>query len=99
MEYSMTKAILTYKPENVLKAIYEETDSKLIVKELVKFFQERIEYDKGNYELKEMEINAFTQIVWILESVQQVKQIEWNYDISFEGLKLFLVENNIDDYK
>ena len=95
----MTKAILTYKPENVLKAIYEEKDSKLIVKELVKFFQERIEYDKGNYELKEMEINAFIQIVWILESVQQVKQIEWNYEISFEGLQLFLVENNIDDYK
>ena len=99
MEYSMTKAILTYKPESVLKAIYEETDSKLIVKELVKFFQERIEYDKGNYELKEMEINAFIQIVWILESVQQVKQIEWNYEISFEGLQLFLVEKNIDDYK
>ena len=55
MEYSMTKAILAYKPESVLKAIYEETDSKLIVKELVKFFQERIEYDKENYELKELE--------------------------------------------
>ena len=35
MEYSLTKAILAYKPENVLKSIYEQESSESIVKEII----------------------------------------------------------------
>lgn len=52
MEYSLTKAILAYKPENVLKSIYEQESSERIVKEIIKFLNERIDYDMGNIELK-----------------------------------------------
>ena len=62
MEYSLTKAILAYKPENVLKSIYEQESSESIVKEIIKFLNERIDYDIGNIELKEREISTFKPV-------------------------------------
>lgn len=98
MEYSLTKAILAYKPENVLKSIYEQESSESIVKEIIKFLNERIDYDMGNIELKEREISTFKQLIFLLNSVQKVKQVEWNYEIPFVGFQLFLEEKNIENY-
>ena len=98
MEYSLTKAILAYKPENVLKSIYEQESSERIVKEIIKFLNERIDYDMGNIELKEREISTFKQLIFLLNSVQKVKQVEWNYEIPFVGFQLFLEEKNIENY-
>ena len=98
MEYSLTKAILAYKPENVLKSIYEQESSESIVKEIIKFLNERIDYDIGNIELKEREISTFKQLIFLLNSVQKVKQVEWNYEIPFVGFQLFLEEKNIENY-
>lgn len=98
MEYSLTKAILAYKPMNVLKSIDEQAASEIIVKEIVKFLNERINYDVGNVELKEREIKIFTEIMGLLNSVNQVKQTEWNYEIPFAGFQLYLEEKNIENY-
>lgn len=98
MEYSLTKAILAYKPVNVLKSIYEQESSESIVKEIIKFLNERIDYNMGNIELKEREISTFKQLRFLLNSVQQVKQVEWNYEIPFVGFQLFLEEKNIENY-
>ncbi len=64
MEYSLTKAILAYKPMNVLKSIDEQAASEIIVKEIVKFLNERINYDVGNVELKEREIKSLLKL-WV----------------------------------
>lgn len=33
-----------------------------------------------------------------MNSVQKVKQVEWNYEIPFVGFQLFLEEKNIENY-
>ena len=52
----------------------------------------------GNIELKEREISTFKQLIFLLNSVQKVKQVEWNYEIPFVGFQLFLEEKNIENY-
>ncbi len=34
----------------------------------------------------------------LLNSVNQVKQTEWNYEIPFAGFQLYLEEKNIENY-
>ena len=58
VKYSITKALVVYRPENVIQSIYDN-NSKEFVEELKRFFRERIECNRSNMSLKEQENEAF----------------------------------------
>ena len=47
VKYSITKALVVYRPQNVIQSIYDD-NSKEFVEELKRFFRERIECNRSN---------------------------------------------------
>lgn len=90
MKYSITKAIVMYQPSEIMAGLYENTDELIIL--LKDFFSAQIEKDRANQKLKQKEIEAFTQILMLLDDISSIKSIDWNYAISFAGFKKFLAE-------
>lgn len=96
MKYSITKALVAYRPQKIIKCIYESPEDFL--EELKKFFQERIECNKNNPKLKHKETEAFQQILFILNGISDALEIDWDYHLSFDGFKKYLAEKNISNY-
>lgn len=96
MKYSIIKAVVLYQPADIIYGFYENTEE--LVSLLKKFFTAQIERDKENEALKEKEIEQFSQILILLEDVQTVKTIDWDYGISFDGFKRYLTERSIKNY-
>lgn len=67
MKYSITKALVTYRPQKPIKCLYESPEDFL--KELKKFFRDRIEYNKNNPELKQAETMAFQEVLLVLDEI------------------------------
>lgn len=96
MKYSITKAILTYQPRDVLECIYSDTEH--LPEKLKEFLQHRIEINQSNPELKSSENQAFKEAIYILDEADNVKYEQWDYHAPFVGFKLFLTEQDISDY-
>lgn len=96
MKYSIVKAIRMYQPKEILEGVFGNTEE--LVDILKAFFEERIQQNKLNLSLKERETKAFQEILLVLDDVQDVSTIEWDYDIVFEGLKKYLTERTIIDF-
>lgn len=96
MKYSITKALVMYRPQKIIKCIYESSEDFL--EELKKFFQERIECNKNNPKLKQKETEAFQRILFILDGISDALEIDWDYHLSFDGFKKYLSEKNISNY-
>lgn len=96
MKYSITKAIIVYKPKEIIAGLYDNTDE--LVGLLRKFFNAQIEKDKENESLKQLEIEQFRQILMVLDGVSKIRKIEWNYDFSFIGFRKYLAEKAISNY-
>ena len=96
MKYSITKALVVYRPQKVIKCIYESPEDFL--KELKKFFQDRIECDKNNPILKQAEIMAFQEILLVLNEISDEPELDWDYHMSFDGFNKYLQEKNIQNY-
>lgn len=96
MKYSITKALVVYRPEKVIKCIYDSPESFVDI--LKDFFRERIEYNKENVELKRQESQAFGEILSYLENVSVVPNLDWGYYMPFDGFRKYLEEEKIDDY-
>ena len=96
IKYSITKALVVYRPQKIIKCIYESP--KDFLEELKNFFQERIECNKNNPKLKHKETEAFQQILFILNDISDALEIDWNYHLSFDGFKKYLTEKNISNY-
>jgi hypothetical protein len=96
MKYSITKAVVLYKPADIINGFYENTSE--LVTHLKKFFTIQIEKDKANEALKKKEIEQYNQILMLLDDVSTIKTIDWNYDISFNGFKKYLTKRSIDNY-
>ncbi|MFA9375245.1 MAG: hypothetical protein ACERKZ_00680 [Lachnotalea sp.] len=96
MKYSIIKAVLTYRPQNVIKAIYE--DPKVLVQELRNFFIDRIQKNRANLELKSRENTAFEQILILLNEIKPILCLDWLYNASFTGFSKFLNEIQVQDY-
>lgn len=96
IKYSITKALVVYRPQKIIKCIYESPEDFL--EELKNFFQERIECNKNNPKLKHKETEAFQQILFILNDISDALEIDWNYHLSFDGFKKYLTEKNISNY-
>ena len=96
MKYSIVKAVILYKPTNIINGLYNNTSE--LVSLLKEFFNAQIEKDRMNEELKKNEIEQYKQILMILKDVSKIKTIDWNYDISFNGFKKYLSEKSINNY-
>lgn len=96
MKYSIIKAILVYHPRKVIEAMYQKP--KDFVDELRAFFVERICLNEENMILKEHENITFKQILLLMDSVEPIISIDWEYYASFNGFAKLLQEMNIKNY-
>ena len=96
VKYSLTKAIHTYRPDSVINSIYNHPED--IVEQIRLFLKDRIEKNKANIALKERENMSYEQLLLILSDVQEPASIDWNYHMPFNGFRLYLNEQGIDDY-
>lgn len=96
MKYSITKALVMYRPQEIIKCLYESPEDFL--EELKRFFRDRIECNKNNPQLKQKETEAFQQILFILDDISDALEIDWDYHMSFDGFKKYLVEKDILNY-
>ena len=96
MKYSITKALVVYRPKEIIKCLYDSPENFL--EELKNFFQNRIEYNKTNPELKQTETIAFQQILFILDGISNSPKLDWDYHMPFDGFKKYLQEKDIQNY-
>ena len=96
VKYSITKALVAYRPENVIKCIYDNPEE--FVEELKRFFRERIECNRSNISLKGQENDAFENILYILDDISAIPELQWDYHMPFSGLAKYLQEEHIKNY-
>ena len=96
MKYSITKAILVYRPQKVIEAIYKSPND--FINELKVFLEDRIEKNKNYIPLKGRENEMFKQILLLLGEAEAPERFDWNYYPAFDGFKKLLVEMGITDY-
>lgn len=96
MKYSITKALIMYSPQEIIKCLYGSP--KNFLEELKKFFRDRIEYNKNNLELKQAESMAFQEILLVLDEISDIPKIDWDYHMSFDGFNKYLQEKDIQNY-
>lgn len=96
LKYSVTKAIVVYRPRKVLSSLYGAPDAFL--EALREFLLSRIEADKENAKLKAREIEQFSQILLLLDEADEIEVVDWSYEHPLTGLKLYLQEKSITDY-
>ena len=97
IKYSITKALVVYRPQNIIKSIYDD-NSKEFVEELKSFFRERIECNRSNMSLKEQENEAFENILYILDDISAFQELQWDYHMPFSGFVKYLQEEQIKNY-
>lgn len=96
MKYSIIKALVMYRPQEIIKCLYESPEDFL--EKLKKFFRDRVEHNKINPKLKQKESEAFQQILFILDNISDAPEIDWDYHMPFDGFKKYLVEKDISNY-
>lgn len=96
VRYSIVKAIVTYRPESVIRNI--ESSPGIIVNTLIEFLEERIEINKSNITLKRKENQEFENIIFILRDLEPINSFDWNYHMQFDGFAMLLKNLAIDDY-
>lgn len=96
MKYSIAKALVIYRPESLVDAIYNAPEN--IISVMKAFFEDRIEKNRLNPSLKEKETESFKQILLLLDDVQPIQQLDWDYIPPFVGFEKFLCEHSIEDY-
>ena len=96
LKYSITKAIITYRPEEVIQSLYAGPEEFL--ESLKDFLRSKIDSDNANIELKIREIEQFRCILLLLEDAEPIKTLDWNYDSTLATLKAFLQEKFISEY-
>lgn len=96
VKYSITKALIAYRPQNVIKSIYDNPEE--FVEELKRFFRERIECNRSNMSLKEQENKAFENILYILDDISAIPELQWDYHMPFGGFAKYLQEEQIENY-
>jgi hypothetical protein len=96
VKYSITKALVMYRPQNVIKSIYDNPEE--FVDELKRFFRERIECNRSNISLKELENKAFENLLHILDDISAIPELCWDYHMPFDGFAKYLQEEQINNY-
>ena len=96
VKYTITKALLTYKPDSVISSIYNSPQDAVTL--LRSFFEQRIELNKKHMPLKEQENEAYRQVILLLDDAKEIKNVNWNYTVPFIGFQEFILEMDISDY-
>lgn len=96
MKYSIIKALVMYRPLGIIKCLYDSPQE--FVERLKEFFIDRIEHNKVNPELKWAETRAFKEILLVLDDISVNPELVWDYHVSFDGFKKYLVEKGIQYY-
>ena len=96
VKYSITKALVMYRPQNVIKSIYDNPEE--FVEELKRFFRERIECNHSNMSLKEQENEAFENILYIQDDISAIPELQWDYHMPFGGFAKYLQKEQIENY-
>lgn len=96
MKYSITKALVMYRPKEIIKCLYESPEDFL--EHLKKFFRDRINCNENNPQLKQAETRAFQEILLVLEDISESPELDWDYHMSFDGFKKYLGEKRIQYY-
>lgn len=96
LKYSVTKAIIVYRPEEVISSLYG-TPSEFIGS-LKDFLRSRIEADRANTDLKSREIEQFELILLFLDNAAEVESFDWSYENPLIGLKFYIQEKSICKY-
>ena len=96
MKYSITKALVRYRSQEILKCLYESPEDFL--EKLKKFFRDRIEHNENNPKLKQAETRAFQEILLVLDDISESSELDWDYHMSFDGFKKYLDEKGIQEY-
>lgn len=96
MKYSITKALVMYRPLEIINCIYESPNDFL--EQLKKFFRDRIEINKSNLKLKRVETREFQNILFVLNYISYNPKLDWDYHMPFVGFKKYLKEKDIQDY-
>lgn len=96
MKYSIIKALVMYRPQKVIKCIYESPENFL--EELKKFLRDRVESNQSNPKLKEAETRAFQEILLVLNGISDSPKLDWDYHMPFDGFKKYLAEKDIENY-
>lgn len=97
MKYSIIKSIVMYRPEKVMEGMYTKTSD--LVDILKAFFKERIEVNKTKPSLKEKETSAFRANLLLLDDICEDFEIDWEYQIAFDGFSRYLNNQGIEKYK
>lgn len=97
IKYSIIKALVMYRPQEIIKCLFEAPQNFLEV--LKEFFRDRIECNKSYSKLKQRETEAFEQLLFVLDDISDVLEINWDYHMPFDGFKKYLEEKDISDYK
>jgi hypothetical protein len=95
MKYSIIKTLLTYRPEDIINGIYD--NSSEFVQLLKSFYKKRIEENNGNPALKYRENEAFAQIIIVLDNINENIKLDWNYSFAFEGFLKYIRELDLDE--
>lgn len=96
MKYSITKALVMYRPQDIIRCLYESPEDFL--EKLKKFFRDRIECNENNPKLKQNETRAFQEILLVLDDISESPELDWDYHMSFDGFKKYLREKRIQNY-
>lgn len=96
LRYSIIKAILSYRPEEVIRSIYKTP--KEFVDSLIEFLTDRLECNKKNIKLKKRENEAFKNILLVLQNIEPPASLAWDYHMPFVGFNYFLRSKGINEY-
>ena len=69
-----------------------------LIDEIETFLCNIIEVNKANLALKQAESDAFSQALIILDDLEPIKALDWDYHIPFDGFSKFLQEKSISEY-
>lgn len=96
MKYAVTKALVLYRPKEVIQCLCENPEQ--FVNALKIFLHERIEANRKEPLLKEQESRAFEVIIKYLDQTSVIPKQQWDYHMSFDGFKKYLIEERIQEY-
>lgn len=96
MLYSITKALVTYRPIGVFESL--DKSPKEILDAIRAFLIERIELDRRNEKLKSSEIEQFSVLLNTVNTIDPPRTIKWDYSMPLKGFSAYLKERNINDY-
>ena len=94
--YSITKALVQYRPDSVLKSLNKRPEDYFDA--IRSFLIERIKTDRLNEELKSSEIESLSVALNTTRTTDPPRTTKWDYTMPLEGFSAYLEERGIDSY-